>query len=87
MCWAPAGTRPSATQDLISGGGYGEAAEEGAPRKYIPFSGGPHSCIGQALGKLHYHTTVPMLLSHFSFRLAEEARGPARLICGWLTML
>ena len=38
----------------------------------MPFSVGPRDCIGQNLAKVNYQTTVPMLLSKFSFKLAKE---------------
>ena len=41
-------------------------------RRFMPFSVGPRDCIGQNLAKVNYQTTVPMLLSNFSFELAEE---------------
>ncbi len=55
----------------------GEESEPGGGekhrvRRFLPFSVGPRDCIGQNLAKLNYQTTVPMLLAHFSFRLADE---------------
>ena len=44
-------------------------------KRFIPFSIGPRDCIGQNLAKVNYQTTVPMLLSQFSFKLAEEVLG------------
>ena len=41
-------------------------------KRFIPFSVGPRDCIGQNLAKVNYQTTVPMLLSQFSFKLADE---------------
>ena len=41
-------------------------------RRFMPFSVGPRDCIGQNLAKVNYQTTVPMLLSNFSFKLAGE---------------
>ena len=48
-------------------------------RRFLPFSVGPRDCIGQNLARLNYQTTVPMLLAHFSFRLADGV-GAAALI-------
>ena len=45
-------------------------------KRFIPFSIGPRDCIGQNLAKVNYQTTVPMLLSQFSFKLAEEVLTP-----------
>ena len=41
-------------------------------KRFVPFSVGPRDCIGQNLAKVNYQTTVPMLLSQFSFKLADE---------------
>lgn len=40
----------------------------------MPFSVGPRDCIGQNMARLNYQTTVPMLLSQFKFKLADEVR-------------
>ena len=47
-------------------------------KRFIPFSVGPRDCIGQNLAKVNYQTTVPMLLSQFSFKLAEEVLTPSK---------
>lgn len=49
-----------------------KASEMLQVRRFMPFSVGPRDCIGQNLAKVNYQTTVPMLLSNFSFKLAEE---------------
>ena len=40
----------------------------------MPFSVGARDCAGQSLARMNYTTTVAMLLSHFSFKLAAEVR-------------
>ena len=51
---------------------YSKTSEVLQVRRFMPFSVGPRDCIGQNLAKVNYQTTVPMLLSNFSFKLAEE---------------
>ena len=51
---------------------YSKTPEMLQVRRFMPFSVGPRDCIGQNLAKVNYQTTVPMLLSNFSFKLAEE---------------
>ena len=51
---------------------YSKTFEMLQVRRFMPFSMGPRDCIGQNLAKVNYQTTVPMLLSNFSFKLAEE---------------
>ena len=63
-CW-----HPGVSEGELGGGGQHRV------RRFLPFSVGPRDCIGQNLARLNYQTTVPMLLAHFSFRLADEV-GP-----------
>ena len=42
-------------------------------RRYLPFSGGNRACVGMELARLNYTVALALLLSHFSFRLADEA--------------
>ena len=65
---------------------YSKTSELLQVRRFMPFSVGPRDCIGQNLAKVNYQTTVPMLLSNFSFKLAEKVpncplccSGPASL--------
>ena len=37
------------------------------PLRFIPFSAGLRSCIGQNLAKMNYTATLAILLSHFTF--------------------
>ena len=41
-------------------------------RRYLPFGDGMRSCVGQSLAKMNYTATVALLLSHFTFRLADR---------------
>lgn len=44
----------------------------------MPFLEGNRQCIGMSLAKLNLTTAVALLLSHFSFRLADDV-GPSPL--------
>ncbi|KAK9820314.1 hypothetical protein WJX72_008814 [[Myrmecia] bisecta] len=46
------------------------------PRRYIPFSLGARSCVGQTLANMNLTATLAQLLGYFSFRLADEMGGP-----------
>ena len=41
-------------------------------RRYLPFGDGMRSCVGQSLAKMNYTAPLALLLSHFSFRLADR---------------
>lgn len=41
-------------------------------KRFMPFLEGNRQCIGMSLAKLNYTTAVAVLLSHFSFRLADD---------------
>jgi len=41
-------------------------------KRYIPFSDGRRDCVGQALGRLNYTSTLARLLGNFHFELAPE---------------
>jgi fatty acid synthase len=45
-------------------------------RRYLPFGDGVRSCIGLSLAKMNYTATVALLLSHFTFRLADRVSPP-----------
>ena len=55
-------------------GGSGKAGQQQKARRFMPFSVGARDCAGQSLARMNYTTTVAMLLSHFSFKLADEVR-------------
>jgi fatty acid synthase len=41
-------------------------------KRFMPFLEGNRQCIGMPLAKLNLTTAVAVLLSHFSFRLADN---------------
>ena len=41
-------------------------------KRFIPFSDGRRDCVGQALGRLNYTSTLARLLGNFHFELAPE---------------
>ncbi len=41
-------------------------------KRFMPFLEGNRQCIGMSLAKLNYTTAVALLLSHFTFRLADD---------------
>ena len=49
-----------------------KAGQQQKARRFMPFSVGARDCAGQSLARMNYTTTVAMLLSHFSFKLAAE---------------
>lgn len=47
-------------------------------KRYIPFSDGRRDCVGQALGRLNYTSTLARLLGNFHFELAPEVLAGCR---------
>eukprot|EP00884_Botryococcus_braunii_P016359 jgi/Botrbrau1/3406/Bobra.0337s0042.1 len=75
------GGRPepgSAEQQGQEGWDAGMRWEEGSKqvKRYLPFSEGARSCAGMSLAKVNLAACLASLLSHFSFRLADEMGGP-----------
>lgn len=66
----PLGDVPAVKQSPVSG-----AAEAARAKRFLPFSLGARDCVGQSLARMNFTATVAMLLSEFSFRLADEVRG------------
>ena len=50
-------------------------------KRYIPFSDGRRDCVGQALGRLNYTSTLARLLGNFHFELAPEVLCAAHCCC------
>ncbi|EIE22263.1 cytochrome P450 [Coccomyxa subellipsoidea C-169] len=77
--WSP---QPSTT-DSEAGSAAARKFEDGAPprfKKYMPFGEGMRACVGQSLAKMNYTAATALLLSHFSFRLADRMGGPEGVI-------
>ena len=65
-----------------SGAAYeGKSAEVVRGRRYLPFGDGVRSCVGQSLAKMNYTATLALVLSHFSFRLADRVSACAHRCC------
>ncbi len=70
MCLRLPLVRPSAIVFICASQvGLPEAARV---KRYIPFSDGRRDCVGQALGRLNYTSTLARLLGNFHFELAPE---------------
>ena len=54
-------------------------AEAVRAKRFLPFSLGARDCVGQSLARMNFTATVAMLLSEFSFRLADEVSGACML--------
>ena len=50
------------------------------PKRYMPFAEGPRSCIGKTLAQTTLPLTLAILLSRFSFKLAEQVHLDAPLL-------
>ena len=78
---ANGGVRRTTWADGASGDGEGAGKR---PRRFLPFSAGARDCVGQSLAKMNYTATLALLLSTFSFRLAEEVRLPLMTLTRYL---
>lgn len=47
---------------------------EEAPKRWFPFAEGPRNCVGKSLAQITLPATLAILLSRFSFRLADEVQ-------------
>ena len=54
-----------------------KGAEAVRGRRYLPFGDGVRSCVGQSLAKMNYTAALALLLSHFTFRLADRVSACA----------
>ncbi|KAK9832543.1 hypothetical protein WJX81_007874 [Elliptochloris bilobata] len=52
-----------------------DADGQDAPKRWFPFAEGPRSCVGKSLAQVTLPATLAILLSHFTFRLADEMGG------------
>lgn len=71
--WTP---QPS-TRDSSAASGAAEKQGEGQGqrfKKFMPFGEGMRGCVGQSLAKMNYTAATALLLSHFTFRLADRVR-------------
>ena len=61
-------------------GNEGEDVELGSgkrrAKRYFPFAEGPRHCVGMSLANITLPATLAVLLSRFSFKLADEVRRP-----------
>ena len=66
----PLGDEPGVKQRPVS-----STAEAARAKRFLPFSLGARDCVGQSLARMNFTATVAMLVSEFSFRLADEVGG------------
>ena len=64
--------RPLSTGAPVQPGPEGGEAQAAHAKRFLPFSLGARDCVGQSLARMNFTATVAMLLSEFSFRLADE---------------
>ena len=50
----------------------GVCADTTAPRRWFPFAEGPRNCVGKSLANVTLPATLAIMLSRFTFRLADE---------------
>lgn len=44
-------------------------------KRFLPFSDGKRDCVGQAMARMNYTSTLARLLATFRFELAPEVRS------------
>ncbi|CAL8468775.1 g8316 [Coccomyxa elongata] len=69
--WTPQPSTTGSMDDKFLDKGDGEQRY----KKYMPFGDGMRACVGQSLAKMNYTAATALLLSHFTFRLAERMGG------------
>jgi cytochrome P450 len=58
---------------------FAPAAKKAIPKgAYVPFGGGPRTCIGMRFGQLEIRTIATAMLSRFSYELAPGYRLKVR---------
>ncbi len=75
--WTP---QPSTTGSVGDKFIADKGAGEQRYKKYMPFGDGMRACVGQSLAKMNYTTATALLLSHFTFRLAERVCKPSNCL-------
>ena len=70
--WTP---QPSTTGSMNDKVAPEKGEGEQRYKKYMPFGDGMRACVGQSLAKMSYTAATALLLSHFTFRLAERVRS------------
>ena len=73
---SPAAADPAASPNATWMNGASNDGEGAGKRpwRFLPFLTGARDCVGQSLAKMNNTATLALLLSAFSFRLAEEVR-------------
>ncbi|KAK9915327.1 hypothetical protein WJX75_007673 [Coccomyxa subellipsoidea] len=59
-----------------------DSGKEQRFKKYMPFGDGMRACVGQSLAKMNYTAATALLLSQFTFRLADRMGGPEGVLAG-----
>lgn len=76
--WTP---QPSTTGSLDEKGAADKGERGQRYKKYMPFGDGMRACVGQSLAKMNYTAATALLLSHFTFRLADWVRDCTHSSC------
>ncbi|CAL8469474.1 g9015 [Coccomyxa elongata] len=67
---------PAELQEGLSKNHTSNISHAERPKRYMPFAEGPRSCVGKTLAQTTLPLTLAILLSHFSFKLADQMGGP-----------
>ena len=60
------------SDDRGCGGPQVGLPDAGRTKRFLPFSDGKRDCVGQAMARMNYTSTLARLLAHFCFELATE---------------
>ncbi|MEW5316638.1 MAG: hypothetical protein WDW38_007996 [Sanguina aurantia] len=66
----------AASKQGAGGGSSSSSSSRRSPKNFLPFSDGPKSCLGQALGLMEVRTVLATLLSRYDFALDPSLGGP-----------